>query len=140
MEVEIAAGARLGSERLRAFADPGVFSCPNCHGVLSEVRGSRPLRYRCQIGHGITSQVLDEIQKAKTEQALRIALRVMEERAALVDRMAKDARRAGRGSIAELYEARQREYAGHAETLRKAVVAGLAPIVEDDPAPAGLAD
>ncbi|NKF33698.1 chemotaxis protein CheB, partial [Pseudomonas sp. BGM005] len=56
LEVEIAAGARLGSAELRKIASPTAITCPDCHGVLSEVRGSRPLRFRCQIGHAYTAE------------------------------------------------------------------------------------
>lgn len=124
LEVEIAAGARLGSEHLRELADPSAMSCPDCHGVLSEVRGSHPLRYRCQIGHAYTAEVLasriDEV-----DEAIRIAMRIMEERVTLVERMARDARETGRDAVAELYEARAVEYRRYAATLREAAVSSL---------------
>jgi len=58
MEVQMADGGRLGSEALRRIAEPAPLSCPDCGGVLSEVRGEQPLRYRCQIGHAQTAEVL----------------------------------------------------------------------------------
>ncbi len=124
LEVEIAAGARLGSARLRQIANPSPLSCPDCHGVLSEMRETRPLRYRCQIGHSYTAEALaahgDEI-----DEAIRVAMRVMEERVTLVERMALDARRTGRDAVAELYEARAAEYRRYADTLREAAVSSL---------------
>ncbi|MCC2976737.1 chemotaxis protein CheB [Sphingomonas sp. PL-96] len=124
LEVEIAAGERLGSDRLLKIARPSALSCPDCHGVLSEVNGSRPLRYRCQIGHAYTADNLaahiDEV-----DEAVRVAMRVMEERVTLVERMAKDARQTGRAAVAELYEARAEEYRRYATTLREAAVTSL---------------
>lgn len=124
LEVEIAGGARLGSDRLTRIATPSALSCPECHGVLSEVTGARPLRYRCQIGHAHTAEALaaniDEV-----DEAVRVAMRVMEERVTLVERMAVDARIAGRVAVAELYEARAAEYRRYAETLREAAVSAL---------------
>ncbi|MBA2466344.1 MAG: chemotaxis protein CheB [Sphingomonas sp.] len=121
LEVEIAAGARLGSDTLRRIADPSALTCPDCSGVLSEIRGQRPLRYRCQIGHTYTAEVLashlDEV-----DEAVRVAMRVMEERVTLVDRMAQDARDTGRSAIAELYDSRSVEYRRYAATLRDAAV------------------
>lgn len=114
LDVEIAAGGPLGSERLRNIADAVPLSCPHCQGVLSELRESRPLRYRCQTGHAVSGEILDDLQVQQTEEALRIALRVMEERAELVQRMGRDARRQGRSAVAELYEGRHTEYAAHA--------------------------
>jgi len=124
LEVEIAAGARLGSGRLREIADPSALTCPDCQGVMSEVRGERPLRYRCQIGHASTAEVLaariDEV-----DEAVRVAMRIMEERVTLVERMAKDARATRREAVAELYEARAAEYRRYAQTLRQAAMLSL---------------
>jgi two-component system chemotaxis response regulator CheB len=123
-EVEVAAGQRLGSEVLRQFAEPAAITCPDCGGVLSEVRGQRPLRFRCQIGHAYTAEELAARGEA-VDEAVRVALRVMEERAELVDRMARDARATGRMAVAELYEKRRKEYRGYAETLRNAAILSL---------------
>ena len=124
LEVEIAAGARLGSAALRHIAKPSPLSCPNCNGVLSEVCGEHPLRYRCQIGHALTAEVLESGIDSVTE-AMRIALRIMEERVTLVTRMAQDARQTGRTAVAELYEARAVEYSRYASVLREAAVASM---------------
>lgn len=124
LEVEIAAGARLGSDRLLQIATPSALSCPDCHGVLSEVNGSHPLRYRCQIGHAYTAETL-VAQIDEVDEAIRVAMRVMEERVTLVERMALDARQSGRVAVAELYEARAVEYRRYAATLRDAAVASL---------------
>ena len=124
LEVGIAAGARLGSDKLLRFADPSALSCPDCHGVLSEVREGQPLRYRCQIGHAYSAEVMathiDEV-----DEAMRIAMRVMEERVTLVERMAEDARRTGRLAVAELYDARAEEYGRYAAALRDAAVLSM---------------
>jgi two-component system chemotaxis response regulator CheB len=124
LEVEIAAGARLGSKTLREFADASPLTCPDCHGVLSEVRGQRPLRYRCQIGHAQTADVLDACT-GEIDDALRVALRIMEERVTLVTRMAQDARESGRSAVAELYEMRAAEFDRYAQVLRDAALKTL---------------
>jgi two-component system, chemotaxis family, protein-glutamate methylesterase/glutaminase len=124
LEVEIAAGKRLGAEKLASIADPSAITCPDCNGVLSEVRGEQPLRYRCQIGHALTAEVV-AARAEQVDEALRIALRVMEERVTLVTRMAEDARSTGRRTVAELYESRAEEYSGYASVLRAAAVASL---------------
>src|SRR3712207_929193 len=124
LEVQIAGGARLGTENLMRFAHPSTLTCPDCHGVLSEVDRGRPLRYRCQIGHAYTAEVLAS-QSEGVDEAIRIAMRIMEERVSLVDRMAQDARETGRTAVAELYEARAAEYRRYATTLRQAAVTSL---------------
>ena len=122
LEVDIASGARLGSDTLRKIADPSPLSCPDCNGVLSEVRDQQPLRFRCQIGHAYTAEVV-ATRTEEVDHAMRIALRIMEERVTLVTRMAEDARRTGRTAVAELYESREQEYTRYATVLRQASLA-----------------
>ena len=124
LEVEIASGRRLDSEHLRELGQPSALSCPECQGVLSEIRGSRPLRFRCQIGHGYTAEALAS-QIDEVDEAVRVAMRIMEERVTLVMRMAEDARESGRRAVAELYDARAQEYQRYAATLRDAATASL---------------
>ena len=123
-EVEIANGGPLGSNLLRRFADPSTLTCPECLGVLSEVRGERPLRYRCPIGHAYTAEEL-AAQTERVDEAVRLAMRIMEERVVLVERMAREARATGRAAVAELYERRAHEYQGYATTLREAALLNL---------------
>ena len=59
------------------------------------------------------------------DEAIRVAMRVMEERVTLVERMALDARQTGRAAVAELYDARAVEYRRYATTLRDAAVSSL---------------
>ncbi|PYE23901.1 two-component system chemotaxis response regulator CheB [Rhizobium sp. PP-CC-3A-592] len=66
----------------------------------------------------------------KIDEAIRIAMRVMEERVTLVESLAKDARDTGRNAVADLYDGRAVEYRRHAMTLRNAAVnaLGVAPV------------
>jgi two-component system chemotaxis response regulator CheB len=123
LEVDIAAGSRLGSGRLRQVASPSPLSCPDCSGVLSEMNDP-PLRYRCQIGHAYSAETL-VAQIDQVDEAIRVAMRMMEERVTLVERMATDAIQTGRSAVAELYEARAKEYRSYAATLREAAITSL---------------
>lgn len=127
LEVDIAAGERVDSEVIGRFADPAAITCPNCHGVMSLVRGGKPLRFRCQVGHAMTVDVLAKEQEGAVDEALRVALRVIEERAELVTRMAEDARTSARPAVAEMYEERAREYRRYGDTIRRAVLMSMAP-------------
>jgi two-component system, chemotaxis family, protein-glutamate methylesterase/glutaminase len=127
LEVDIAAGERVDSGVLRRFADPVALSCPHCGGVLSEVRGAKPLRFRCQVGHAYTAEAAAKAQEGAVDEAMRVALRIVGERAELVARMAAEARETGRNAVAEMYEARGAEYRDYAETLRRAVLGAFEP-------------
>ena len=90
-------------------------------------RRRRPLRFRCQVGHAYSADSLAKEQEGRVDEALRVALRIIEERAELVKRMADEGRSAGRRAVAEMYDERAEEYRRYAETLRKAALDSLAP-------------
>ncbi|MFE1597640.1 chemotaxis protein CheB [Methylobacterium sp. ID0610] len=131
LEVDIAAGERSDGTLLTRFADPAALTCPSCGGVLSQVRNGRPLRFRCQVGHAYTADALASEQEGRVDEALRVALRIIEERAELVHRMAEDGRRSGRRAVAEMYDARAEEYRDYADTIRRAVLRTAGPVNPD---------
>ena len=88
LEVEIAAGKRIGSQSLTPVAAPAPLTCPSCGGV-SELKAGLPLRFRCQVGHDYAADALAKEQEGRVDEALRVALRIIEERAELVHRMAE---------------------------------------------------
>jgi two-component system chemotaxis response regulator CheB len=125
IEVDIASGERVDSEVISGIADPSPLSCPQCGGVLSVIRDSKPLRFRCQVGHGLSADALAKEQESAVDEALRVALRIVEERAELVHRLAEDGRSSGRRAVAELYDERAAEYRRYADIIRKAVLLSL---------------
>ncbi len=127
LEVDIAAGDRIDSGVLRRIADPAPLTCPDCGGVLSTVRDGKPLRFRCQVGHAHTAETVAKQQENAVDEALRVALRVIEERAELVSRMAADGRNSGHRAMAQMYQDRADEYRQQAETIRRAVLLSLSP-------------
>jgi two-component system chemotaxis response regulator CheB len=127
LEVEIAAGERIGSDTLAPLADPAAVTCPACGGVLSQIKGGYPLRFRCQVGHAYTADALAREQGGRVDEALRVALRIIEERAELVHRMAADGRMSGRRAVAEMYEAHAAEYRQYADMIRRVMLQSLDP-------------
>jgi two-component system, chemotaxis family, protein-glutamate methylesterase/glutaminase len=120
-EVEIALGRRSDSEVLMTFAEPVALSCPACGGVLSQVKRWPPLRFRCQVGHAYTAEALTAEKEGTVDEAIRVALRIMEERAVLTRKMADDARKGGRAAAASSYDERVEESRAYAGVLRKAI-------------------
>lgn len=127
LEVEIAAGERLDSEILIRLGTPAALTCPSCGGVLSSLKVDKTLRFRCQVGHAFVADVLAKEQESRVDEAMRVALRIIEERAELVSRMAEDARQSGRKAIAEMYEGRVTEYRDYANLIRQVVIRSLDP-------------
>lgn len=121
LEVEIALGQAIGSGVLMEFADPAALSCPACGGVLSQIRRA-PLRFRCQVGHGYTAETLASQKEDTLDEAMRVALRIVEERALLTGKIAEDAHRSGRHAAAKLNQTRAEESHRYADILRRAMV------------------
>ncbi|MCA1444289.1 chemotaxis protein CheB [Ensifer sp. IC4062] len=127
LEVDIALGREVDTAAIAKIADTVALSCPSCGGVLSQIKSWPPLRFRCQIGHAFTSDILDAESEASVDEAMQIALRVIEERVTLSEKMADDARRSGREAAAAANARRANEGRKHAKTLRRAILATGAP-------------
>ncbi|MCA1371746.1 chemotaxis protein CheB [Bradyrhizobium sp. BRP14] len=123
LEVDIALGRPVTPGAIDAIADTVPLSCPACGGVLSEIRNRPPLRFRCQVGHAYTSEALATETEGAVDEAMRVALRIIEERVTLCEKMADDAWRSGLDAAARANKRRADEIRAHAETLRGAILA-----------------
>jgi two-component system chemotaxis response regulator CheB len=68
---------------------PSGFVCPECHGVLWEVREDEIVRYRCRVGHAYGAETLLAEQSEQVEAALWMAFQALKERAAFARSMAR---------------------------------------------------
>ena len=82
-------------QQLNAIGRPSTFSCPECNGVLWEIENSKPVRYRCHTGHAFSITTLEATQLTATEDALWGAIRALQEREALLRRLAAESREGG---------------------------------------------
>jgi two-component system chemotaxis response regulator CheB len=69
--------------------EPSGYSCPDCHGVLWEVREGELVRYRCRVGHAYGPETLMANQQREVETALWVAFQALKERAAFARGMAR---------------------------------------------------
>src|SRR5437660_3614276 len=58
---------------------PSAFSCPECGGVLWELRDQDLLRFRCRVGHAFSVESVEAAQVEQLEDALWTALKTLEE-------------------------------------------------------------
>lgn len=100
------------------------FSCPECGGVLREERDGDIVRFRCHVGHLYTDQGLLHYQDESLEAALWTALRILEERISMAERLAQRARARGNEIVARRFEAQNRDTADRAEVLRRVLIRG----------------
>jgi len=72
-----------------APGDPTVFRCPECGRALWELENGGAHGYVCHVGHSFSAESLLTQQSDHVERALWSALRLLEERAPLNERLAQ---------------------------------------------------
>jgi two-component system, chemotaxis family, protein-glutamate methylesterase/glutaminase len=119
LEAGIDAGgfAQTGAGGVVTVAGSSGLSCPDCSGVLYTLEPGG--RYRCRVGHGWTAEALLQQQSVEVEKALWTALRALEEKRQLADRMSAEAGRHGHDWLAQRYIQQGAEHAHAAEVLRE---------------------
>lgn len=85
---------------------PANLACPDCHGTLWEIADHRAIRFRCRVGHGYSEGAMIKAHSDSVERALYAALRALEERTALLRKLAAHAKRRGNLTAATLFEHR----------------------------------
>jgi two-component system chemotaxis response regulator CheB len=113
-------------ENLKEIAQPSLFTCPDCGGVLFELNDKRPVRYRCHTGHAFSLRTLAATQEQVTDAALWSSLRVLQEKENILRRLARMQDSAAPGSGASCLEEAD-ELAAAAATLRKLTLEVPAP-------------
>ena len=80
---------------------PSLYTCPECHGVLVQLHGGAPLRFRCHTGHAFTAEVLAAAGTDVIEDQLWSVVRAMDEHVVLLRQLAEHLHAAGNGPAAE---------------------------------------
>jgi two-component system, chemotaxis family, protein-glutamate methylesterase/glutaminase len=127
MNVETAM-ADLNVEALHENGPPGEpagLSCPDCNGSLFKIEEGGLVRFRCRVGHAWSSESLIAQQSTALESALWMALRSLEEKAALTHEMGRRAVEKGHRLSAASFEQQTRE-AHHAALLVRDLLARAA--------------
>lgn len=97
-------------------------SCSSCGGPLWEMKNSGIKRYRCHVGHAFTEEALLRGQNEALEEALWISLRTLEEKNALLLRMASDYESKGSKILARSYSDKRDEVSNHLKKIRSVLL------------------
>jgi two-component system chemotaxis response regulator CheB len=116
---ELDAGAIHDPERP---GTPSGFGCPDCAGALFAIEEGPLRRFRCRVGHAWSPESLMARQTVGLESALWMALRSLEEKAALSSDMEVRARAEGRLLAAATFGKNAAEALLSAELVRQLVV------------------
>jgi two-component system, chemotaxis family, protein-glutamate methylesterase/glutaminase len=104
---------------------PSTMSCPECHGVLWEVKNEELVRFRCRVGHAYSDEALLVHQSEQLEAALWTALRALEEHTALGRRLAARANSRGHAHSAAAFTEQAMDAEHHASVIRNVLHTGV---------------
>ena len=74
---------------LERVAQPSSYACPECHGVLLQLKESGRIRFRCHTGHAYSLESLLAAVSEGIDEAMWMAIRALEEGGMLMSRMAE---------------------------------------------------
>jgi two-component system chemotaxis response regulator CheB len=104
---------------------PSTMACPECHGVLWEVKDGELVKFRCRVGHAYSDEALLAHQSQNLEAALWTALRALEEHSALARRLAGRANSRGHARTASAFTEQAMDAEHHASVIRSVLHSGL---------------
>jgi two-component system, chemotaxis family, protein-glutamate methylesterase/glutaminase len=120
IEVDIAGENKATDAGVLKLGDPSIYACPECHGVLLEMKDRSPLRFRCHTGHGYTIESLASEMDEMIEESLWNAIRALEE-SALLMRQAGEHLRASHPPGDDQYLPRAEDAQRRADLVRQAL-------------------
>ncbi len=100
---------------------PSGFGCPDCAGALFQLEEGNLVRYRCRVGHAWSADSLLARQTVDLEGALWVALRSLEEKAALNAKLGERAGSQGHDRTAARFNENVQEAIGAAELVRQLI-------------------
>jgi two-component system, chemotaxis family, protein-glutamate methylesterase/glutaminase len=109
-EARLTEGAMTAMDETSVPGESTDLTCPECRGPLWEMPTGGPPRFRCRVGHAYSRDALVRAKDDSAEEALWVALQTLEERARMLERLAR-----GDGSS---FAARAEETQRHADGLR----------------------
>lgn len=119
LEARIAENIATGIDVVSEVAERSVFACPDRGGGLWKVKGEEMHRYRCNIGHAYSISELDIKQGESLEATLWVALRMMEERKTLLNKIIQEHTVKGLTRLALNDKQRVSDLETHIDTLKE---------------------
>ena len=124
IEVEIAKENAAIDKGIQNLFEPSNYTCPECHGVLLQLKEGAILRFRCHTGHAYSALTLLEDGGEGVEGSLWGAIRSLEERVLMLQQFAKHLESNNRGADAAVLLQEIERTKRKAEFVRKAVTSG----------------
>jgi two-component system chemotaxis response regulator CheB len=118
VEVKIAKEHHPVEAGLEKIAEPSAYACPECHGVLLQLKEGDRMRFRCHTGHAYSIESLLAAVSEGIEEALWISIRALEEASLLLTGMAAHLTTSHNGDVDALLS-QAKEVRRQSEAIRK---------------------
>lgn len=115
-KIAIKIGSQIALEEKLGQQVP--ISCSTCGGPLWKIEDSKINRYRCHVGHAFTEEALLKSQNDALEEALWIAMRTLEEKKMLLERVNRDYNKKGVKSLTTTHSEKIEEVQKQINKLR----------------------
>lgn len=122
VETRIAAEANALQNGVMELGRQSKYTCPDCHGVLVEIREGRVVRFRCHTGHAFSIKTLLAEVDTAIDNGLWDTVRALEERLLLLRQLAELATHAGKDADAEYYQQQAKDLDEPIAALRQLVM------------------
>lgn len=120
IEVKIAEEDRAMTAGVLKLGDLSIFTCPECHGTLLQLKEAKPLRFRCHTGHGFTVNSLLAELTENIEDSLWNTVRSIQESVMLMRHMAEHLNGDEQDGFADMLLVKAQEAEQRAEMVRQA--------------------
>jgi len=124
LEAEIAQRALSNINKVEEIGERVPYSCPDCNGALWEIKHDNLHRFRCQVGHSFSAEVMFRHHSQAVEETLWVALRLLEERRHMLARLAEQESKQGRTYLSNSHEERAQEAQVHIDRIREILLSG----------------
>jgi two-component system chemotaxis response regulator CheB len=122
IEIRIAGEETALDAGVLTLGEPSNYACPECHGVLLQLKEESRIRFRCHTGHAYSVDSLLADVTENVEDSLWNAIRSLEESVLLMRHMAEHLGKNGDGHTPEEFLTRAQESERRAELVRQAVM------------------
>jgi two-component system chemotaxis response regulator CheB len=108
-------------DKLPSQEGEAISVCPDCGGILKEEQQAGVPQWACRVGHRYSAESLVDAQATGVESALWSAIRSLEERGELLERLAAKCDAQGQRRSARSFRNKAHDAGRHAELVRSAL-------------------
>ena len=100
-----------------------AFTCPECHGALTQLKEGKIIRFRCHTGHAYTISALLSEVTTNIESILWQAMQSLEETNMLLTKLGKHFEKQQQADVADVFFTKAEMFKKHAQIVHDSVIA-----------------